>query len=111
MTRRWPTLFDIAKSKRAELTRAPGRPGERTCRNHRLNLDLILWHDGDEAWKLTIKRAGGMPDAGAVAFARAAYRVPDEAVERPFTNRREVSPKTGATLIYQGLELIWRETV
>ena len=109
MTRRWTTLFDIAKTTRAELTRAPGRPGERTYRNGRLNVELVLWHDGDESWKLTIKRAGSPPDAGAVAFARAAYGVPAEAIERPFANRREVSAKTGETCHYQGLDLIWRE--
>jgi hypothetical protein len=111
MSRRWPTLFDIAKTKRAELTLRPGRPGERTYRNSRLNVELVLWHDGDEAWRLTIKRIGAMPDAGAVAFARAAYGVPDEADERAFNNRREPSPKTGDMLTYQGLDLFWREAV
>lgn len=107
---RWPTLFDIARSKRAELVRYPGRPGERTYRNNRLGVELVLWYDGDETWKLTVRRPGSPPDAGAIAFARAAYQVPDEADERPFDNRREVSEKTGAPLIYHGLDLIWRET-
>lgn len=109
MSRLWTTLFDIARTKRVELTLKPGRPGERTYRNARLNVDLVLWHDGDEAWRLTIKRIGAMPDPGAVAFVRAAYQVPDEADERPFTNRREPSPKTGEPLTYHGLDLIWRE--
>ena len=109
MSRRFPTLFDIAKTKRAELTLRPGRPGERTYRNSRLNVDLILWFDGDEAWKLTIKRIGHMPDPGAIAFVRAAYGVPDEAEERAFANRQEQSPKTGETVMYQGLDLLWRE--
>jgi hypothetical protein len=111
MSRRWPTLFDIARTKRAELLLKPGRPGERTYRNARLNVELILWHDGDEAWRLTIRRIGAMPDPGAVAFARAAYQVPDEAEARPFENRREQSPKTGNLLTYHGLDLIWKEVV
>jgi hypothetical protein len=111
MTRRWPTLFDIARTKRAELVLRPGRQGERTYRNARLNVELILWHDGDEAWRLTIKRIGAMPEPGAVAFVRAAYQVPDEAEERPFANRREPSAKTGETLTYHGLDLLWREAV
>ena len=104
-------LVDVANSNRAELAMRPGRPGERTYRNGRLNIELVLWYDGDETWKLTIKRAGVMPDAGAVAFARAAYGVPDEAEVRRFDNRREVSEKTGLIYHYQGLDLIWREVL
>lgn len=111
MSRRWPTLFDIAKCKRSELLLHPGRPAERVYHNSRLNVDLILWYDGDEVWKLTIRRPDTRPDAGAIAFARAAYGVPAEADERPFENRRVVSEKTGATLTYHGLDLIWRETM
>jgi hypothetical protein len=110
MTRRWPTLFDVAEQMTAELTLRPGRPGQRTYRNTRLNVELILWYDGDEAWKLTIRRIGTPPDPGAIAFARAAYGVPAEADERPFANRRELSEKTGTPIVYHGLDLIWRET-
>ena len=90
--------------------RYPGRPGERTYRNMRLNVELILWFDGDETWKLTIRRRDALPDPGAIAFARAAYDVPADAAERPFT-RREISEKTGLPLNYHGYDLIWRETV
>jgi hypothetical protein len=110
MSRLWPTLHDIARGMRAELARRPGRPGERAYRHSRLHVELVLWYDGDEVWKLTVKRPEEPPEPHAVAFARAAFGVPDEADIREFKNRREPSPK-GHTLTYQGLDLIWREVV
>jgi len=110
MTRRWPTLFDIARTMRTELTLRPGRPGARNYYNKQLNVALELWHDGDEFWKLTIKRLNTLPDVSALAFCRAAFQVPEEAVERQ-VNRREISDKTGYVLHYQGVELSWREVI
>ena len=109
-TGRWPTLFDIAKTMRTELTLRPGRPSARCYHNAQLNIDIELWHDGDEFWKLTIKRLGGLPDVSAIAFCRAAFQVPEDAEARQ-VNRREVSDKTGYTLHYQGIELSWREVI
>jgi hypothetical protein len=110
MSRSTPTLFDIAKTKRSELTLRPGRPGARSYHSQRLNVEIELWHDGDEAWKLTLRRLGAPVDVSVIAFCRAAFQVPDEAEERPF-NRREVSIKTGYTQFFQGIDLIWREVI
>ena len=82
----------------------------RCYHNAQLNIDIELWHDGDEFWKLTIKRLGGLPDVSAIAFCRAAFQVPEDA-EACQVNRREVSDKTGYTLHYQGIELSWREVI